>query len=64
MKNKKLLGNVLLLVTAMIWGTSFAFQRMGAQTLEPGVFNSTRMLLAALAVTPLVLVMPYERSLL
>lgn len=54
MRNRKLLGNVLLLVTAMIWGTSFAFQRMGAQSLEPGVFNSTRMLLAALAVTPLV----------
>ena len=29
MNDKKMLGNLLLLLTAMIWGTAFVFQRVG-----------------------------------
>jgi drug/metabolite transporter (DMT)-like permease len=54
MKNKKLLGSFLLVITAAIWGTAFAFQRMGMDSIEPAVFNASRMLLAAVAVTPLI----------
>ncbi len=54
MKNRKLLGNILLLITTAIWGTAFAFQRMGMDSIEPATFSAVRMLLASVAVTPLV----------
>lgn len=47
MKNLKMLGNILLLLTAMIWGTAFVFQRVGMETIEPATFNTARMALAA-----------------
>ena len=50
MKNKRMLGNVLLLFTAMIWGTAFVFQRVGMDSIEPATFNAARMALAAVAV--------------
>ena len=49
-KNKKLLGNGLLLFTALIWGTAFVFQRVGMESIEPITFNAARMALAAVAV--------------
>ena len=49
-KNKKLLGNVLLTLTAVIWGTAFAAQRVGMEHVEPVTFTAARMVPAALAV--------------
>ena len=49
MKNEKLLGNVLLLITAVIWGTAFVAQRVGMESIEPATFTSARMWLAALS---------------
>lgn len=51
MKNKKLTGNLLLLLTAMIWGTSFVFQRVGMSSIGPITFTAARMCLSALAVS-------------
>lgn len=48
--NKKMLGNMLLLLTAMIWGTAFVFQRVGMDSIEPITFNAARMWLAAAAI--------------
>ena len=50
MKNKKLLGNLLLTMTAMIWGTAFVFQRKGMESIEPNTFTAARMTLAAIAI--------------
>ena len=50
MKNMRLLGNGLLLLAAMIWGASFAFQRAGMDSAEPVTFTAVRMSLATLAV--------------
>lgn len=50
MKNKKMLGNILLIITAVIWGTAFAAQRAGMDKIEPLTFNAARMALAAVAV--------------
>ena len=50
MKNKRMLGNLLLLLTAFIWGTAFVFQRLGNEKIEPITFNAARMALAAAAV--------------
>ena len=46
---KKALGNLLLTVTAIIWGTAFVFQRKGMESIEPATFNAARMALAAVA---------------
>lgn len=50
MKNKRLLGNALLLLTAIIWGSAFVAQRVGMETIEPITFNAARMALAAIVV--------------
>ena len=50
MNDKKMFGNLLLLLTAMIWGTAFVFQRVGMDSIEPVTFNAARMALAAVMV--------------
>ena len=50
MKNKQVLGSLLLLLTAMIWGAAFAFQRTGMETIEPFTFTASRMALSAAAI--------------
>ena len=51
MKARKARGNFLLLLTAMIWGSSFVAQSAGADLISPAFFNGTRMLLGSLLVT-------------
>lgn len=45
----KILGPVVLLLTAMIWGTGFVAQRAGMDYIEPLTFTAARMILAAIA---------------
>lgn len=52
--NPKTRANLLLLLTALIWGCAFVAQDVAADVLEPMSFNGSRMLLAALTLTPLV----------
>jgi drug/metabolite transporter (DMT)-like permease len=51
MKNKSLLGNFLLILTAIIWGTAFVSQRVGMESIEPITFNAARYALGMVAVT-------------
>ena len=46
MDKKKIVGNSLLLLTALIWGTSFIFQRVSTDYISPLFFGSSRMVLA------------------
>ena len=50
MKKKTFLGNALLLLTAVIWGTAFVAQRAGMDSIEPLTFTAARMWPAALTV--------------
>lgn len=50
LKNMK--GNLILLLTALIWGTAFVAQRDGMNYLGPYTFNVTRTLLAAIVLIP------------
>lgn len=50
MKKKQFIGSAVLLLTAIIWGTAFAFQREGMEYIEPITFTASRMTLAAVAV--------------
>ena len=45
-------ANLLLLLTAMIWGCAFVAQDVAADVLQPMSFNGSRMLLAALTLVP------------
>ena len=48
--NKKVLGNILLILTAFIWGTAFVGQRQGMEHMGAITFNACRMALAALTI--------------
>ena len=50
MKNKKAFGIITLLITSIIWGLAFVFQRSGMDHIEPITFNATRMSAGALFV--------------
>ena len=47
---RRLLGNGLLLLTAMIWGMAFVAQRQGMDSIGPITFCGARMVLSAVAV--------------
>jgi len=52
--NPKTRANLMLLLTAMIWGCAFVAQDVAADVLQPMSFNGSRMLLAAVALLPMV----------
>jgi len=55
MNKKALVGNVLLLLTAIIWGTAFAAQRVGMDHIEPFTFGASRYVLATLVLIPIII---------
>ena len=48
--SRRLLGNALLLLTALIWGMAFVAQRQGMDSIEPITFCAARMVLSTVAV--------------
>lgn len=51
MQKSKTFGNLILLVTSIIWGIAFVFQRSGMDSIEPITFNAARMTCGAIFVT-------------
>jgi drug/metabolite transporter (DMT)-like permease len=49
-KNK---GNLILLLTAVLWGTGFISQKLGNRVMPPMTFNAVRQLMAAVVLTPI-----------
>lgn len=56
MKNTRILGTVFLFITAFIWGSSFAFQRIGMEHIGPLTFMASRCVLAVIFLGFLLLV--------
>lgn len=54
MNRDKLRGNLMLMLTALIWGASFVAQSVGNELVGPFTFNAVRTLLGALALTPVI----------
>ncbi len=54
--SKKLRGNFLLLITALIWGTAFVAQSEGMQYVEPFTYNAMRTLLGGAVLIPVIAV--------
>lgn len=55
MDNKRLVANLLLLLTAAIWGFAFVAQRIGSQFVGAFTFNGIRFALGALSLIPLII---------
>ncbi len=53
---QRLKGNVLLVFTAIIWGTAFVFQEMGMDHVGPFTFLAVRNFVGALAVLPVAII--------
>lgn len=47
MKNKRMLSNILLAITSIIWGSAFVSQRVGVEANGPFTFNAARYILSA-----------------
>ncbi len=54
MKNQRLKGNLILLLTSLIWGTSFISQSKGVESVPPMAFNGIRCLLGGVVLLPVI----------
>lgn len=52
----KIRGNILLLITALIWGTAFVAQSEGMNYVEPFTYNAVRTLLGGITLLPVLAV--------
>lgn len=52
---RKLKGPLILLLTSIIWGSTFVAQSMGMETIGPFSYNAARFLVGLLVLTPLVI---------
>jgi drug/metabolite transporter (DMT)-like permease len=55
MNNKRLSANILLLLTAAIWGFAFVAQRVGSQYVGAFTFNGIRFALGSMSLIPLII---------
>jgi len=55
--SKKLRSELMLLTTALIWGTAFVAQRSGMDFVGPFTFNGIRFLVGAVVMIPIIIVM-------
>ena len=53
----KMRGNLMLMTTALIWGTAFVAQKSGMDLVSPVAFNGIRTLVGAFALIPVILIM-------
>lgn len=56
MKKTKFIGAALLLLTALIWGSSFVAQSVGMEEVDAFTFNGIRTLMGAAALVPVILI--------
>ena len=57
MKSQKIKGNLILLLTSFIWGTSFIAQSKGVEEISPFAFNGIRSVLGGLVLIPVIIFM-------
>lgn len=54
--SKQLRGNILFMITALVWGVSFVSQSVGVEMVKPNTFNGIRMLLGSVVLLPVIFV--------
>ena len=60
--NRQMKGNIMLMITAIIWGTAFVAQKSGMDQVSPIAFNGIRTLVGALSLIPVILIMGRSRK--
>ena len=60
--SKKMQSNILLLFTALIWGSSFVAQKSGMDYIEPFTFNGIRMVIGVLVLIHFILLMDRKKA--
>jgi len=59
---QKMRGNILLLITALVWGVSFVSQSIGMDFIGPNTFNGLRSLLGGIVLLPVIAVIDYGKK--
>ena len=62
MKQSKLKGNLMLLLTAFIWGTSFIAQSVGVNSISAITFTGIRSLLGGLILLPVIYILDSNKK--
>ncbi len=62
MNSRTTRANILLLLTAMIWGAAFVAQRVGMDHMGPLTFNAVRFALGSAALLPLIVFLDKKRT--
>ena len=65
MKNNtrnRMKGNMMLMTTALIWGTAFVAQKAGMDLVSPVAFSGIRMLVGAFALIPVILILGRKKK--
>jgi len=62
MNKTKLKGNFLLLLAAIIWGTSFIAQSKGVELISPASFNGIRSLLGGIVLLPVIFIIDFGKT--
>ncbi len=60
--NTKLKGNIILFITAIIWGMSFVAQSVGMEYIEPNTFMGIRTLMGGLVLLPVIFVLDKSKK--
>lgn len=55
--SKKLKGDLMLVLTAMVWGASFVAQKSGMELIGPFAFNGIRTIIGGIVLIPLIMVL-------
>lgn len=59
MKSQKLKGNLILLLTSFIWGTSFIAQSKGVEDISPFAFTGIRSVLGGMVLLPVIAILHF-----
>ena len=62
MKSKRLYGNILLMITAVIWGSAFVAQSVGMDHVGPFTFTAARSFVGSLVLIPVIFLMDMLRK--
>lgn len=60
--NKKLKGDLLLILTALIWGSSFVAQKSGMDLIGPFAFNGIRTVIGGIILVPVIILLGKRKS--
>ena len=55
--SKRMMGSIMLLLGAMIWGAAFVAQSVGMEYVEPFTFQTCRSFLGSIVLLPVILVL-------